>query len=81
MDKIANNSVRDISKVGFAQIASSPTFFNIFAWNFQDARKSAFRTYVRKRIFDLGLRKNLAAKFRHLRAQMPEFARQIFSET
>ena len=62
MDIIANISVRDISKVGFAQIASSPTFFNIFAWNFQDASKSAFRTYVRERIFDLGLRKNLDAR-------------------
>ena len=80
MDKISNISVRDILKVGFAQIASSPTFFNIFAWNFQDARKSAFRTYVRRRIFDLGLRKNLAAKFRKMRAQMPKIGRQIFSE-
>ena len=30
MDKIADISVGDISKVGFAQIASSPKFFNIF---------------------------------------------------
>ena len=46
MDKIANISVRDISKVGFAKnvSSSSPTFFNIFAWNFQDVRESAFRS-------------------------------------
>ena len=37
-----NASVRDKSKVGFAQIAFSPTLFNILALNFQDMRKSAF---------------------------------------
>ena len=31
MDKIANISVLDSSKVSSAQIDSSPTFFNIFA--------------------------------------------------
>ena len=45
-NEIANISVsiRDISKVGVAPIAFSPKFFIIFAWNFQDMRKSAFRT-------------------------------------
>ena len=62
--KNANISVRGISKFGFAQITSSPTFFNIFAWNFQDMRKSASKW---GRIFDLRLWKNLAAKFWQMR--------------
>ena len=41
MDKIATISVRDISKVSFAQIMIAPftKFFTIFACNIQDARK------------------------------------------
>ena len=45
MGKIANISLCATSEVGFPKIASS-TFFNIFAWNLQDMRKSAFPTQI-----------------------------------
>ena len=70
MDKIANISVRDTSKVGFAQIAQSPTFSNIFAWNFQDMRKSAICTQNGGGFFIEASEKNLVAKFRQLHTQI-----------
>ena len=45
MDKIANISVRNISKVGFTQISSTPTFLNVLGWDFQYTRKRAICTY------------------------------------
>ena len=81
MNKIANISlsVHDIFKVGFAQIAPSPTFFNISAWNFQDMRWSAFCARNGAGVDSwFGLKKNLVAKFQHLRVHFPEFGRQFF---
>ena len=73
IDKIANFSVCDFSKVGFARIAFSPTFFDTFGWNFQDTGISAFCTSNEGGF--LIWRPN-SSKCAH----MPKFDRQIFSK-
>ena len=58
-----------LGKMGFWDMAFLVYFWSIFSWKFRNRFRIEKNPYCGKRIFDLGLQKILAAKFRSLRAQ------------